>query len=873
MTSSEDIKKVKRRVRKAALAEPPPLPSTPPPPLRPKHPPPALLQEAPSVPVSPPPPDVGGKPAPLAVAPLGKSLVMKARLRGQRRASVGVAALGARGGGSVAMSVSARVVDAAVVAGSAVVVAGGGVRARALSEPTRPSWQMCKAASVLKASRVLLRHGGDDAASSTAAQQQQKQQQQQQKQQQGADKLVLLKSLSSAIGGSLQQHQQRLTNNDEREARAAATLAGVSAELDAIYARHDLRLAKPGFRNDESFVYFDDAIQNASAERLMDLVGRSLVDDTLRDTLIFAHPLFTDAHTLLQRVLATFWLPEAQHVVDKYNARRGMTQADCRRHAQLGVMRFLCSWLDEWVSVFGDDGSPAAELLTQFVSQLRAGESAECAAWADLLASTWARARTNESRMQNRASIMLTKPQASNARRHFALLDVPSADLAQQWALLNSALLAQIELRQLCTGKWTAAGFAPTIDRLSTWIDERTFWVASEIVSEGNQSKRAATLAYFLSVAETAVELNDFMTLRAIYLALQLNEVARLKHTWAALPDESVMVWRTVSALMSYDKNSQVYRLFLHERDPPFVPCPTVFLKDLLKHFEQAPDPAAPHLLSMLRLYRWAADVARLRAAQSTTYEFPVDLDVVDWLLHRVHVLSRAELRAAGLRAESAAAEAPSTIARPVATTNKSLRKLSSSHSAAAAATATTTTTTHAATAATTVAATNTTASSTSLAGSIVPPAAGAKKISAARRSSSPELAVPAKCERCGKRAPDRRVDVDVNVKMCVCGKCFNELRKVTGPSLYSEPLPAVDKLRTRSLFSLRRRSSKSKADDASLSSSDSDDDSSSAGKTRSFTSRIMPKSRRQQAVDEFASKVQAFAALADTSSAKGDDE
>lgn len=670
---------------------------------------------------------------------------------------------------------------------------------------------------------------------------------------------------------SLSVQQLREFADEERDERADAALAALSAELDALYAQHDLRLVKPGFKNDDSFVFYDDALRCASRERLLGIVGRSQLDDELRDLLIFAHPLFVDSRGLLAALLATFWLPEAQHVVDKYNERRGMTAADARRHAQLAVVRFLCHWLAGWLGEFADEASPLSLEFERFVGQLRADDAdaardaAERIAWAELLESQLAGARAREAALTARAAILVTPPLSSKTLRFSSLLAIPAAELAQQWALLNAALLSQVRLSELCAGKWSTAGFAASVDRLSTWIDQRTFWIASEIVTEGNQSRRVATLAHFLSVAETSIELNDFMTLRAIYLALQLNDVARLKHTWAELPDEAALVWRTVSSIMSYDKNSNVYRLLLHERSPPFVPCPTIFLKDLLKHHEQGPDPAAPHLLSVVRLCRWAADIARLRAAQVTPYALDGDADIVDWLLHHTHVLSRADLRAMALRAESSSAEAPSTVARGssgssgTSTHGRPLRKLSASTS------------------------------------SMPPPALPAasstgslkKTISQVaqepRRSSSPDLsklAVPSKCERCGKRAPDRRVDV--NVKMFVCSKCFNELRKVTGPSLYCEMVapPTGEKARTGLLSSLRRRSSQRHAapSDNDESSASSDEDNAAmrgaarpAVERQSSFARFMPKSRRQQVRLEFASKVQAFAELA--GAANNDDQ
>lgn len=678
------------------------------------------------------------------------------------------------------------------------------------------------------------------------------------------------------------------------------TLEVIDAELAAIYSTHDMRIAKPGFRNDNSFIFFDDAIQCSSKDRLIDLVGSSQLDAALSDMLVFSHPLFVDSDDLLMRLIAKFWLPVAQHTVDKYNERRGFSQSDARRHAQLSVLRFLCTWIGSWLGDFVSLDLPVSLRLDAFIANLRAAnadaarDAAERTAWANLLAVLLAHFRALEVQ-RHRSAIHTLPPLASN--RFSSLLSIPPTALAHQWALLNSAILARVDLQELGKGRWTSAGAAPTVDRLSTWLDQRSFWIASEIVSEGNLSKRVDTLAYFLSVAEVSVELNDFMALRAIYLALQLNEVARLKHTWAELSDDSAIVWRTVSALMDYDRNSQVYRLILHERQPPFVPCPTVFLKDLLKHYEQGPEPAAPHLLSVVRLRRWAADIARLRAAQVAPYAFAVDADVVDWLMQHSHVLSRADLRTVGMRCESSA-EAPSTAARGNEPLRRSSHRKPSPAPNVPTTTATTTTTTSTSLSA---APANTSIVRMSSAGSLPrvgsDTAVGVGKLrhssdaGAGRRPSDGGMAldagaasvaaVPAKCERCGKRPPERRVEL--NVKICVCAKCFAALRKVTGPSLYGDLLPVAataEKPRSGLLSSLRRRASKSatanvadddEAEAAPLQHSDSDDESQSSSSSGVLptpapaATRHVPKSRRQQVRDAFVSKVQAFSQLAAT--------
>ena len=39
-------------------------------------------------------------------------------------------------------------------------------------------------------------------------------------------------------------------------------------------------------------------------------------------------------------------------------------------------------------------------------------------------------------------------------------------------------------------------------DQVSTWLDARTYWIASEIVSEPNAQRRVDVLSHFLSVSE-----------------------------------------------------------------------------------------------------------------------------------------------------------------------------------------------------------------------------------------------------------------------------------------------------------------------------------------------------------------------------------
>lgn len=114
------------------------------------------------------------------------------------------------------------------------------------------------------------------------------------------------------------------------------------------------------------------------------------------------------------------------------------------------------------------------------------------------------------------------------------------------------------------------------------------------------------TTCFTMLTSQNLLELSNYNSLMAVFLALSLPAIARLQKTWKEVPKSSITIWKTIQKAMSPISNFGQYREALSSRDPsqPMVPCQgtspkqwsrlshclEIILKDLLLLTESMPD-------------------------------------------------------------------------------------------------------------------------------------------------------------------------------------------------------------------------------------------------------------------------------------------
>uniref|UniRef100_A0A8C6EUR3 Rap guanine nucleotide exchange factor 6 n=1 Tax=Marmota marmota marmota TaxID=9994 RepID=A0A8C6EUR3_MARMA len=114
-------------------------------------------------------------------------------------------------------------------------------------------------------------------------------------------------------------------------------------------------------------------------------------------------------------------------------------------------------------------------------------------------------------------------------------------------------------------------------------VNQETFWVASEILTESNQVKRMKIIKHFIKIALHCRECKNFNSMFAIISGLNLAPVARLRGTWEKLPSKYEKHLQDLQDLFDPSRNMAKYRNILSSQSmqPPIIPLFPVVKKDM----------------------------------------------------------------------------------------------------------------------------------------------------------------------------------------------------------------------------------------------------------------------------------------------------
>nr|XP_044636342.1 rap guanine nucleotide exchange factor 6 isoform X4 [Equus asinus] len=114
-------------------------------------------------------------------------------------------------------------------------------------------------------------------------------------------------------------------------------------------------------------------------------------------------------------------------------------------------------------------------------------------------------------------------------------------------------------------------------------VNQETFWVATEILTESNQLKRMKLIKHFIKIALHCRECKNFNSMFAIISGLNLSSVARLRGTWEKLPSKYEKHLQDLQDLFDPSRNMAKYRNVLSSQSmqPPIIPLYPVVKKDM----------------------------------------------------------------------------------------------------------------------------------------------------------------------------------------------------------------------------------------------------------------------------------------------------
>ncbi|XP_030644191.1 rap guanine nucleotide exchange factor 2 isoform X2 [Chanos chanos] len=166
-----------------------------------------------------------------------------------------------------------------------------------------------------------------------------------------------------------------------------------------------------------------------------------------------------------------------------------------------------------------------------------------------------------------------------------SLLSLSSIEVANQLSARSYLIFSSIEPTDYINDlfKLRPANAPSNLRNFEELVNQETFWVATEIVSEHNQMKRVKIIKHFIKIALHCRECKNFNSMFSIISGLNLAPVSRLHGTWEKLPSKYEKLLSELQEVFDPSRNMAKYRNLLnkHNLQPPIIPLLPVIKKDL----------------------------------------------------------------------------------------------------------------------------------------------------------------------------------------------------------------------------------------------------------------------------------------------------
>ncbi|KAJ3589000.1 hypothetical protein NHX12_009850 [Muraenolepis orangiensis] len=166
-----------------------------------------------------------------------------------------------------------------------------------------------------------------------------------------------------------------------------------------------------------------------------------------------------------------------------------------------------------------------------------------------------------------------------------SLLQLSTVEVAAQLSMRDFELFRNIDSTEYVGDlfKLDLGAAGGHLKQFEDVINQETFWVATEILKEGNAMKRMKTIKHYVKIALHCRECKNFNSMFAIISGLNLAPVARLRASWEKLPSKYEKLFSDLQDVFDPSRNMAKYRNVLSSQSmhPPIIPLFPVVKKDL----------------------------------------------------------------------------------------------------------------------------------------------------------------------------------------------------------------------------------------------------------------------------------------------------
>lgn len=194
----------------------------------------------------------------------------------------------------------------------------------------------------------------------------------------------------------------------------------------------------------------------------------------------------------------------------------------------------------------------------------------------------------------NRVKLALIKKSKARQSNLF-LIELPTysrpltqfspGEVADHLTLIDSQYLATLSLSEFTCKEKSIA-----LSKMEERVNNISYWVASNILTQRTTSSQVKVIRYFLSIAQLCEQLGNLHSTNAIMVSLYLNPIQRLAKIWSSkLDHNSLIMLGNLKQMVDSKDNYLLYRDILHKRDI-IIPNLMIFKRDFSMADEGNPD-------------------------------------------------------------------------------------------------------------------------------------------------------------------------------------------------------------------------------------------------------------------------------------------
>ncbi|KAJ6637477.1 Guanine nucleotide-releasing factor 2 [Pseudolycoriella hygida] len=158
-----------------------------------------------------------------------------------------------------------------------------------------------------------------------------------------------------------------------------------------------------------------------------------------------------------------------------------------------------------------------------------------------------------------------------------SLIDLKSADIAEQMTLLDAELFKKIEIPEvLIWAQEQCEERSPNLTRFTEHFNKMSYWARSQILKQEDSKDREKHVIKFIKIMKHLRKINNFNSYLALLSALDSAPIRRLE--WHRTITDGL---KEYCALIDSSSSFRAYRQALAETNPPCIPYIGLVLQDL----------------------------------------------------------------------------------------------------------------------------------------------------------------------------------------------------------------------------------------------------------------------------------------------------